>query len=414
LARDPDNILRGSEDCLYIELSTKSIKSDTPLPVMFWIGSFMYSRHLDEYLDESLLIDHDVLFVRCGSRLGPFGFLSINDFSAPGNCGLKDIVMALKWIQNNVAKFGGDPSNVTIFGTSTGASAVHLLVLSPMASGLFHKAIIQSASALNNWSLTKNPSRSVIELAKKLGITKSQDFEIVEELRSISAEDLITAASDLQDDLLHQEWNTLDAHFKPCIENDLEGQQAFLTKSPLLILKSGNFNRIPIIIGSTNIEGSIVKYFHEDFFQNYQKYNNDVSLIVPKSLAHDTRFSKDIALKLLNFYLDGETVINENTVTQLVQIISDYYFLYYVNKTVRLHNEISPECSVFYYIVNCAGEWNVPAELGFLCNLGHSSEIGFIFGIKSKKGQDLCKGNRDSIITRNRFVKLWTNFAKYG
>ncbi|CAH0763658.1 unnamed protein product [Diatraea saccharalis] len=413
-----DEKIVGSEDCLYIEISTKSIKNNTPMPVMFWIGTYVFSVNIDNYFNPSLLNDHGVIFVRCGFRLGPFGFLSINEFNAPGNCGLKDLVMALKWVQNNIDKFGGDPNNVTIFGSSTGGSAVHLLMMSPMASGLFHKAIIQSSSVLNNWSLTKNPILSVMELSKKLGITKLHPVEIVEELRLFSAEEIIKTTFYLEDKLAKlDDCNFFDSFFKPCIENDLEGLPAFLTKSPILILKTGNFNKVPIIIGSNNIEGSVLQFINNDFYTNFHKYNEDICHIVPKSLSCEPKYSKDIGQKLLKFYFGDECEINENTKTQYLQLISDYYFLYYVNKTVRLHSEFAPESPVFYYIVNCAGEWSVPEELSYFCNLGHSAEIPFIFQIRTTNSPvdpKMCKGSRDSITTRSRVVKMWTNFAKFG
>lgn len=143
--------------------------------------------YLDNICDETLINAQDIVFVKCGHRLGPFGFLSINEFIAPGNIGLKDIVMALEWVQKNISNFGGDPSNVTLFGGSTGASSVHLMILSPMASGLFHKAIIQSSTALNRWSLAKNPVQNTLDFAKYMGINKTDKIEIVEELKNLSA-----------------------------------------------------------------------------------------------------------------------------------------------------------------------------------------------------------------------------------
>ncbi|KAL4716610.1 hypothetical protein ACJJTC_008245 [Scirpophaga incertulas] len=405
----------GAEDCLYIELSTKTLTPSKLLPVMFWIGTYMYSVNIDNFLDPTLLNDSGVLFVRCGFRLGPFGFLSINEFTAPGNCGLKDIVMALKWVQNNIEKFGGDPNNVTIFGSSTGGSITHLMMLSPMAAGLFHKAIIQSSSAFNNWSLTKNPYISVIELAKRLSITKSHQVEIVEELRTLPAEDIVAVASDLQAEIMpHATTNIFDSYFKPCIEVDHEGLQAFLTKSPWSILKSGNFNRVPLIIGSNSIEGSVFQFITKDFYSDFEKYNEDIRNIVPKHLLCDVKLSKEIGKKLLMFYFGENTTLCEKSKLQYIQLISDYYFLYFVNKTVRLHCEMVPECPVFYYVVNCAGKWSVPEDLCFLSNLGHSTELTFIFRIIDRNSSIPKNGTPDSFTTRNRVIRMWTNFAKFG
>lgn len=404
----------GSEDCLYLEVITANMNPDKPLPVMFWIGGIGFVWYMDNICDPSLLIDQNVIFVRCGFRLGPFGFLSINDFTAPGNNGLKDIVMALKWVQSNISAFGGDPQNVTLFGNSSGGACIHLLMLSPMASGLFHKAILQSASALNNWSLAKNPYQPVMELAKELGVTKTCKVEIIEELKCIPALKIMNALRSLK-----QKLQDLDSHdafdcvFKPCIEEEFEGQPAFLTKSPPIIIKSGNFNKVPFIIGSNNIEGSVMQFMKSDFYTDLEKYNENLCRIVPRPLVGDTTVSKTIGQQLLRFYLDGEESLTKDTRNQYLQLLSDYYFLYYVNKTVQLHSQFAPECPIYYYVINCAGEWSVPDHLKFVNSLGHCAEYPFVFRLRNHSNSCVIKGSRDSIIMRRRVVKMWTNFAKY-
>lgn len=406
---------KGSEDCLYIELSTPSLQPDKPLPVMFWIGCYVFAFTMDFIYDSTLLTAENVVNVRCGFRLGPFGFLSINDFTAPGNCGLKDIVMALRWVQRNISSFGGDPTNVTIFGSSAGGAIVHLMTLSPMAAGLFHKAIIQSASALNNWSLDKNPSQPVIELGKMLGIKETgQKSEIVEELRSIPAEVIMKAFKHMMEKAkLEEEKDVIDAIFKPCIEVEFEGQPTFLTRSPASLLKAGNFNKVPLIIGSNNIEGAILQFIKKDFYDSFEKYNQNKDLLVPRFLSGEPSLCRPIGDQLLKFYLGGDEQLREDTKTQYLQLISDYYFLYYVNKTLRLHKQYAPECPVYYYILNYEGEWAVPEALNFFNTSGHAAEVPFIFGIKLPE-QPVCKGSRDSVTTRARVVKMWSNFAKYG
>lgn len=406
----------GSEDCLYIDVHTPNIKPVKLLPVMFWIGSYGFTYNLDYIFDSNLINNQDVVFVRCNFRLGPLGFLSINDFGAPGNCGLKDVVLALKWVQRNICTFGGDPNNVTVFGNSSGGVIAHLLILSPMATGLFHKAIIQSASALNNWSLAKNPSQPVMQLAKLLDIKTTCQIEVVDELRTISAIKLMQAFDIMEHESCKaKDNNVIDAVFKPCIEVEYEGQPVFLSKSPLALIKSGNFNKVPLIIGSNNTEAALLQFMKDDYY-NFEKFNKNVSLLVPRSLALEDSMSRDIGYQLLKFYLGGEEELREDTSAQYLQLISDYYFLYYVNKTVRLHSQTAAHYPIYYYILNYAGEWVVPKNLNFFNSLGHCAEIPFIFGIKvpDKPDEPICKGSRDSVTTRNRVIKMWTNFAKYG
>ncbi|KAJ2951906.1 hypothetical protein O0L34_g4157 [Tuta absoluta] len=402
----------GCEDCLYLDVISPNTKPDKPLPVMFWIGNYGFEYHIDEKIDPSFIVDEEVIFVRCGFRLGPFGFLSINDFIAPGNCGMKDIVLALQWVQNNISNFGGDPNNVTIFGSSAGGSAVHLLMLSPMASGLFHKAIMQSASAFSSWVLSKNPVAAVQELAKKLGIKKTSLVDIVEELKTIPSRRILEAhCQDLE--IFHKDGTFVEPAFCPCIEQDFEGIPAFLTKSPPLILKSGNYNKVPFIIGSNNVEASTLQVINENFYKDFEKYNKNPELIVPLSLSKDPKVSKRIGQQVLKFYLDGEEILRKDTITQYIQFISDYHYLYYVHKAVKLHSQYAPEYPIYYYILNQAGDWYVPEDLKLFNNVGHCAELPFIFGLKSTE-KDTYKGSKDSVKTRSRIIKLWTNFAKYG
>jgi carboxylesterase type B len=118
------------------------------------------------------------------------GFLSIDDPSLgiPGNAGFKDMIMALKWVQNNIQQFSGDSNNVTVFGESAAGGAVHLLMLSPMSRGLFHKAIAQSGCALNPWSRAKRFDRKMYDV---FDYNESSNENIAEYLRNLPVEKLL-------------------------------------------------------------------------------------------------------------------------------------------------------------------------------------------------------------------------------
>ena len=145
------------EDCLRVNIWTSAIKVDAKLPVMVWLhgGGFAAGsgQELISYDGTNLARNHGVVVVSLNHRLNVLGFLDLSAYGAryaqSGNLGMTDIVKALEWVRDNIAAFGGDPSNVTIFGQSGGGGKVSTLLAMPGAKGLFHKAIVQSGSITN-------------------------------------------------------------------------------------------------------------------------------------------------------------------------------------------------------------------------------------------------------------------------
>ena len=146
----------GTEDCLYLDIRAPHGDRDN-LPVMFWIhGGGNTSGHKDFYNFSELVKRKDVIVVSPNYRLGPLGFFThpaIQDYHSgidkTSNFGILDLVLALKWVNENIASFGGDPNNITIFGESAGGHNVLSLLVTQQAKGLFHKAISQSGYTLS-------------------------------------------------------------------------------------------------------------------------------------------------------------------------------------------------------------------------------------------------------------------------
>lgn len=142
----------GSEDCLKVNVYVPVFPKAKPHAVMVYIhgGSFILGNGGKLIYGPGFLVQKDVIVVTFNYRLGPLGFLCLRIKEAPGNAGLKDQIAALKWVKENIAAFGGDPDNVTVFGESAGATSLSLLLLSEASAGLFNRAIVQSGSALSN------------------------------------------------------------------------------------------------------------------------------------------------------------------------------------------------------------------------------------------------------------------------
>lgn len=239
-----------SEDCLYLNLWMPAHPAAARLPVMVWIygGGFAAGSTSEPRQDGGNLSKQGVLVVSMNYRLGIFGFFSHPELSkesghhASGNYGLLDQVMALRWVHNNIEAFGGDPSNVTIFGQSAGSSSVSALVASPLAKGLFQRAIGESGSVFNYSRPLKSLKASEeanLKFAKDaLGTTS------LAALRSKPAGELMAAALKAK-----------DLRFSMIIDG------YFLPQSPIAIYSAGRQSHVPLLAGWNADEGSFRAIF---------------------------------------------------------------------------------------------------------------------------------------------------------
>jgi len=200
-----DGYFSGSEDCLYLDIKAPKKRSNNALPVMFWIHGGGNTSGLKDIYDFSKMVNrHDVIVVTINYRLGPFGWFthpSIQDLQdgldKTSNFGTLDIISALEWVQSNIAFFGGDKNNVTIFGESAGGHNVFSLLASKKAKGLFHKAIAQSGytTSISSEQSYKQEKKSptsnhtswkiVNKILKREGIDRTQDDFKEDDLRKI-------------------------------------------------------------------------------------------------------------------------------------------------------------------------------------------------------------------------------------
>jgi para-nitrobenzyl esterase len=191
-----DDPLPQSEDCLHLNVQTKAADTQKR-PVMVWLhgGANLFgSGGIPGYDGTNLVNDENVVVVTVNHRLGVFGFLFlgdvIDDRYRAGNPALQDIIAALKWVRNNIAAFGGDPQNVTVFGESAGGANISTLLAVPAAKGLFHKAIVQSGAAPRANSREEATAGSSAVLGE-LGLRKHQ----LGRLQEISPQSLMQAFS---------------------------------------------------------------------------------------------------------------------------------------------------------------------------------------------------------------------------
>jgi para-nitrobenzyl esterase len=209
-----DGLLTGTEDCLYLDIKTPKTRNSELLPVMFWIHGGGNTSGLKDIYNFSTMVDrHDVIVVSINYRLGAFGWFTHpaiqdnhKDIDKTSNFGTLDIIQALRWVNNNIELFGGDPNNVTVFGESAGGHNVLSLLVAPQAKGLFHKAISQSGyttSVSKNDAYKNNKDDPTFnhtsnEVVRRL-IPQSNNLSSIElnnELYSLTTEEFFSDYSD--------------------------------------------------------------------------------------------------------------------------------------------------------------------------------------------------------------------------
>jgi para-nitrobenzyl esterase len=255
--------LMGSEDCLYLNIWTPEEKPDEPMPVMVWIhgGGFILGQNAYLPQESALLARREnVVVVAPNYRLGIFGFLTHEALAAEdpahpssGNYGIMDQTEALRWVRDNIAAFGGDPENVTIFGQSAGGVSVCAQLASPPAAGLFHQAIIQSGPCVTPMATTPGVNALGSEAERRLGCKDAPDT-----LSCMRAMNTEAVANTLPPDptLGFREGYT---RWYPVIE------PIALPRQFMDAFESGDFNRVPVINGTTRDEATLLIWLSHNF-----------------------------------------------------------------------------------------------------------------------------------------------------
>ena len=247
----------GSEDCLSLNVWVPKAAALTPpakLPVMVWVygGGFVAGTTSEKRQDGSVLAQQGVVVVSMNYRLGIFGFFVHPELAkesgrnSAGNYGLLDQAAALQWVHDNIAAFGGDPGNVTIFGESAGSFSVSALMASPLTKGLFHKAIGESGAAFSHSGLAFEPLADREVTDAKLAHDRLK-ADTLAELRAVPAQKLL--------DAFFQPGAKDNASFSP----DVDG--FFLPQSVPAIFAAGKQNDVPLLAGWNHDEGSFAIAF---------------------------------------------------------------------------------------------------------------------------------------------------------
>jgi para-nitrobenzyl esterase len=374
----------GSEDCLALNVWAPSV-GKTALPVMVWIhgGGFAAGASSEPRQDGGNLAKQGVVVVSMNYRMGIFGFFVHPELTAEsgknasGNYGMLDLVAALEWVQHNIASFGGDPGNVTIFGESAGSFAVSALMASPLATGLFHKAIGESGAAFHSRGLSFR-SRAEREAIDSKFASSALGAQTLAQLRAVPAPKLLETAS--------KKSEGRDAFsFGP----DVDGY--FLPESVPTIFAAGKQNDVPLLAGWNRDEGSFDVASHKPTVASLKERS-------------ETEFGERAGEFLRLYSADND----EQAYRSMEDFEGDRFIAYSTWKWMEMQ-KASGKQVVYRYRFDLALPPD-PKESGPAV-ANHSGEIEYVFGMLDSKARPWRPEDRK---LSEQMQKYWTNFARTG
>ncbi|KAF7650791.1 hypothetical protein LDENG_00120570, partial [Lucifuga dentata] len=383
-----------SEDCLYLNVYTpaEAARGDK-LPVMVWIhGGGLVMGAASQADGSPLAAYENIIVVIIQYRLGILGFLSTGDEHAQGNWGFLDQLMALKWIQENIEAFGGDPQSVTIAGESAGGICASILTLSPQAKGLFHRAIFQSGVATLGTYTTKHPLPHAKIVANLTECDHNSTEEIIRCMRGKSKDELIDATK------------KMNLYLGAVVDS------VFLSDVADELLKRKEVLKVPVMMGITNHEFAWIlpQSFAPPGWQNGM---NRESVLAVMNLFNPSGVSSANGL-IADEYLKAAKTPEEIR-DGFIEIISDLLMTLPVMKVAGYHSDA--KVPVYVYEFTHRAEIYNQSRPSFV-KADHADDIAFVFGgcfwnghvqmigAFTKEEEKLCQ----------TMMAYWANFARAG
>ncbi|XP_035297324.1 liver carboxylesterase isoform X1 [Cricetulus griseus] len=382
-----------SEDCLYLNIYTPAHAHEgSNLPVMVWIHGGGLVVGMASMNDGSqLTATEDIVMVSIQYRLGILGFFSTGDHHARGNWGYLDQVAALRWVQQNIASFGGNPGQVTIFGGSAGGTSVSSHIVSPMSKGLFHRAIMQSGVAL---------------LPDLISDTHEMVYTIVANLSGCEAKDPEAMVHCLRDKT-EAEILAVNQVFK-LIPAVVDG--TFLPRHPRELLASMDFHAVPSIIGIDSDEcGWGIPLVRPCLDHVIKNITRETLPAIMKSIAAQMMLPPECSDLLMQEYMGG--VEEPQTLqAQFREFMEDFMFVIPALQVAHFQRSQAP---VYFYEFQ-----HQPSYIKYKdvrpshVRADHGDHVAFIFG-SYFWGLKVDFTEEEKLLNR-RMMKYWANFARHG
>ncbi|XP_050513960.1 acetylcholinesterase isoform X2 [Diabrotica virgifera virgifera] len=376
----------AEEDCLVVNVY-RPVKSNHQelLPVFFWIYGGGFTNGLGSLYDPKFFIDYDIVIVTFNYRVGALGFLTTIDDNIPGNLGLKDQLLALQWVHDNINVFGGDPKQVTVGGESAGSMSAGFHLLSKLARGLYSGIIQQSGSPLYSGFYPSNNREKAFEFGRQLNSS----------FTSSKSSDLLTLLQEVPLSEIMKHQSTQPMSWAPVMEEKLN-DNAFVSGPMYSSVLNGEFNFVPILIGINSEEYLLFADINSDDFKQKAKYLDDnPKEIVPASInmAEEVREYAGTALKSL--YTNSSF---SEDVLGFIKYFSDEVF---GRPSTRQAEAASRYVPVYMYELSWYNKSNL------LPGVEHSADLYYMWNVTF----DQTATYNDAL--RKPILKWWTNFIKY-
>ncbi|XP_018786090.1 PREDICTED: glutactin [Bactrocera latifrons] len=406
------------ENCLRLTINTKNLSGNAPIMVYIH-GDFLYEGSSTE-ATPGYLLEEDIVLVSVRYRLGPFGFLSTMTDEIPGNAAVQDVILALKWIQQHIAAFGGDPTRVTLFGQVGGSALINVLTMTPaVPDGLFHRVIYQSGTALSPAFITDNPLPASKDIAKYAGCKNIRKVEALNKcLRKMNTTTLLNAFSAHGDANAH-----LGVGNYGGVQFVIGGPSGILPKHPGQLLASGEFKAYPTLGGSVKNGGTFllkdiyIDNFNETIIDDKLDGMGYIDHIIAQTNGDDPtgtwrKFARDVVFT-------NEEIQNGSfykLVPGLIDLCSTIPFKNPVLLTLQANAKKLPN-STYLFTFDYEGELNrysvsedVDGSAPFGLGVSLTDDNLYLFPWPRHKSLNL---NRDIKVAK-RMVAFWTSFATNG
>ncbi|KAK3089447.1 hypothetical protein FSP39_003692 [Pinctada imbricata] len=404
-----------NEDCLFLNIYVPSpMSSGNRRAVMVFIhgGRFVEGQGT-RYDGSALAVKEDVIVVTINYRVGIFGFFTTGDSNAPGNLGLWDQQLGIKWVKDNIDSFGGNPSSITLFGQGAGAASVTAQSLYHRNSGNFQRIIVQSGSVLSPTYFTDK--EYMVNISKIFADTSgcyndnTPHDQIVQCLRVLSYESLL-------------QFSFVFSHPRIMIDGEFLSEDPNVTLTNVTSQSYTHFRNLDVMFGTNDADGSVL--LDDEVGSGVQaKYGFNIHIGIPTSVLN--YLVSDITEK----YYQNNSKINELIVSKyttaamniagqgqgILNFLSDFYFHFRSLKMLDFHYKNGNTAKTYEYLFRKRNPimTSMTPVYPWIQGAPHGHELMYLFGMEDLMRKYDMQGVQE-VEFSHKLMKLWANFAKTG